>query len=56
MKNIQEIRQQLLTGNFEFTRHAFKRSIERKSVKEIQQTELNGEHSSLELSINTQAR
>jgi hypothetical protein len=33
VKNIQEIRQQLLTGNFEFTRHAFKRSIERNISK-----------------------
>lgn len=42
MKNLQDIRQQLLTGNFEFTRHAFKRSIERNiSKKEIQQTGLN---------------
>ena len=32
----------LLTENFEFTRHAFKRSIERNiSKKEIQQTGLN---------------
>jgi hypothetical protein len=42
VKNLQEIRQQLLAGNFEFTRHAFKRSIERNiSKKEIQQTGLN---------------
>lgn len=43
MKNLQEIQQQqLLAGNFEFTRHAFKRSIERNiSKKEIQQTGLN---------------
>jgi hypothetical protein len=42
VKNLQEIQQQLLTGNFEFTRHAFKRSIERNiSKKEIQQTGLN---------------
>ena len=40
MKNLQEIRQQLLAGNFEFTRHAFKRSIEHNiSEKEIQQIE-----------------
>ena len=40
MKNLQEIRQQLLAGNFGFTRHAFKRSIEHNiSEKEIQQIE-----------------
>ena len=29
MKSLQEIQSQLQTGNFEFTRHAFKRAIER---------------------------
>ena len=29
MKSLEEIRQQLQTGKFEFTRHAFKRAIER---------------------------
>ena len=41
MKNLQEIQQQqLLAGNFEFTRHAFKRSIQQNiSEKEIQKIE-----------------
>jgi hypothetical protein len=40
VKNLQEIRQQLLAENFAFTRHTFKRSIEHNiSEKEIQQIE-----------------
>jgi hypothetical protein len=42
VKCLTEIRQQLSMGNFEFTRHALKRSIERNISKmEIQETGLN---------------
>lgn len=38
MKSLAEIQQQLQTGRFEFTRHAFKRAIERNiSEKDIQE-------------------
>ncbi|NJM98554.1 MAG: DUF4258 domain-containing protein [Phormidesmis sp. RL_2_1] len=37
MKSLAEIRQQLQSGNYEFTRHAFKRAVERNiSEQEIQ--------------------
>jgi methanogenic corrinoid protein MtbC1 len=35
LKTIAEIRQQLLLGKFEFTRHAFKRAIER-NISELE--------------------
>jgi hypothetical protein len=44
MKTIQDIRQQLQAGTFEFTRHAFKRAIERNiSEQEIRESGENVE-------------
>jgi hypothetical protein len=44
MKSLSEIRQQLQGGNFEFTRHAFKRAIERNiSEQEIREVAENVE-------------
>lgn len=42
MKSIEDIQRQLQTGNFEFTRHAFKRAVERNiSEQEIKETGAN---------------
>ncbi|KPQ31258.1 MAG: protein of unknown function (DUF4258) [Phormidesmis priestleyi Ana] len=39
MKSIDDIQKQLQSGNFEFTRHAFKRAVERNiSEQEIQES------------------
>jgi hypothetical protein len=44
MKSLQEIQQQLQAGSFEFTRHAFKRAIERNiSEQEIRESGENVE-------------
>jgi hypothetical protein len=44
MKSLPEIRQQLQAGSFEFTRHAFKRAIERNiSEQEIREIGKNVE-------------
>jgi hypothetical protein len=44
MKSLSEIRQQLQAGNFEFTRHAFKKAIERNiSEQEIREIAENVE-------------
>ncbi|WP_072016189.1 DUF4258 domain-containing protein [Leptolyngbya sp. KIOST-1] len=38
MKSLSDVQQQLISGNFEFTRHAFKRAIERNiSEQEIRE-------------------
>lgn len=41
MKSLSEIRQQLQAGSFEFTRHAFKRAIER-NISEQEIREMGG--------------
>ena len=44
MKNLEQIRQQLSAGEFEFSRHALKRAVERNiSDKEIAQMSENAE-------------
>jgi hypothetical protein len=44
MKTLQDIRRQLATGNFEFSRHAFRRAVERNiSEQEIREAAADSE-------------